>query len=158
MRDLFVLGGVLWLLGLTPIAEAQVSQPAVPTKAKLVVLPAAGDLQTTVPLAEREVDISPTSPLCNLPLTPPPTGAVINPTVGALDDPFTAGRECRIAMPTGLPEGTGYRGAVSFFFAVCNPDGKTPGSCTSIRTLGAPPFSIVNPRPPFAPTAVRILP
>ena len=130
-------------------AFTQTPAPAVPTRAKVHVLPAASD----TPVAERETLIAVDSAACNLePFTEPPPPLLVNPTMVYFADPFHAGRDCRVPMPTNIPDGQGYRGAASFYFDACGTSGQP---CSSSRTLGAPPFSIVSPLLPFAPTAVR---
>lgn len=135
-------------------AFAQVATPAIPTSVDVLVLPATGDPASslTVPLGIRTTVIPGT--VCNqaaLPVGPTP---LINPSIVEIDDPFTAGRKCRLAMPIGLPNGTGYR-AVTVFFATCN---GTP--CPSDRSLvGAPFFDLAGiPVRPAAPTSVVVRP
>lgn len=136
--------------------SAQVATPAIPTSVDVLVLPATGDPASslTVPLGIRTTVIGLTAPACNQPAVPVGPTPLINPSTVEIDDPFTAGRKCRLAMPIGLPNGTGYR-AVTVFFATCN---GTP--CPSDRSLvGAPFFDLAGiPVRPAAPTSVVVRP
>lgn len=141
---------------LTAPAWAQTPTLALPTSADVMVIPSTGDPITIAPIATRNTLVSPA--LCNL--TPSPAGALsplINPTGAEVSDPFlppSSGRVCRLAMPVGVPNGTGYR-AVAVFNADCS---GVP--CSSPRSLvGIPPFDIVGTRvPPAAPTTPAVRP
>lgn len=144
-------------LVLPGLVSAQTSTPAQITEFQLLILPGTGDPATLAPVATQTTTIGPTAN-CGLdsPTTPPPTTAV-NPTLFWLNDPFTAGKACRLSFPTNLPAGT-YQWAGVFRAAQCNPTGtQVISPCPSDRSApGVPPFSIVNltTKPPV-PTGLR---
>lgn len=150
---------LLALLCLLPCAPAfaQTSTPATPSEFQLLVLPGTGDPATVAPVLVVTTTIGPTAN-CGLdrPTTAPPTSAV-NPTLFYVDDPFTAGKACRLAFPTALPAGS-YQWAGVFRAAQCNPTGtQVISPCPSLRSAaGTPPFSVVNlTTAPPAPSGLR---
>lgn len=129
------------ILLVAPAVFAQTTQPAVPTAVEILVLPAVGDPLTVPPIATRSTPISVSSPNCNLAATPPPPGRLTNPTLVEFADPFTVGRVCQAPIPTGLPNGNGYR-------AVAVPVAPSCGSvtvCRGERSLVAvpSPFDVI---------------
>jgi hypothetical protein len=75
----------------------------------LEVWPKGADPATQAPLSL--ASFGKDTALCNLPVTPPPTGTVINPTTARLADPETLNRECELnaqAFFGAVPLGTGY--------------------------------------------------
>lgn len=132
---------------------AQVATPVLPTSADVLVIPALGDPTTVAPIAVRNTPVS--AALCNQAALPAgPLSPLINPATVEVDDPFTVGRKCRLAMPVGLPNGAGYR-AVAVFNGLC---GTSP--CSSSRSLvGIPPFDIVGIQAsPAVPTTPAVRP
>lgn len=102
-------GLIAALMGVWGVAAAQT--PAT-VSFDLHVLPAIGDPATVKPLATRTSAVSPTSPLCNQPAQPACPVPCINPASWTVDDPFVVplgSRSCRLPLPVGLPNGTGYR-------------------------------------------------
>ena len=154
MRRLFL---SLVLLLLPMAAFAQTSTPAQITEFQLLILPGTGDPATLAPVATQTTTIGPTAN-CGLDMPPgQPPATAVNPTLFWLNDPFTAGKACRLSFPTALPAGT-YQWAGVFRAAQCNPTGtQVISPCPSDRSAaGVPPFSIVNltTKPP-APTGLR---
>lgn len=145
---------VLGVLAYASLAAAQVAPVIVITSADVLVLPATGDPVTIAPMATRNTVVSATSASCNQAAMAVGPTPLINPTNGEIDDPFNAGRKCRLAIPVGLPNGTGYR-AVALFRATC--DGV---ACQSPRSaVGVPPFDIAGtPALPAAPTGLAVRP
>lgn len=143
----------LCLLSLPSLAQAQTPSVSAPTAITILLLPGTGDPLTLAPInsfttaigATQNCGIDPAS------IAPPPTAPVVNPLLYTLEDPFTAGRRCRLGFPTGLPAGS-YQWA-GVFNAMCVPNtGGSPVPCTGPRAVGQPPFSVVNPvLPPGAP-------
>jgi hypothetical protein len=148
----------LLTLALALPAAAQTDTPAPITEFQLLILPGTGDPATSTPVQTTTTTIGPTANCGLAPSTnPPPTGTVINPGLYELNDPYTAGRVCRMAFPQAVPAGS-YQWAGVLIAASCNPTGSQVISpCPSPRTVGVPPFSIVNRilRPP-APTGLRL--
>ncbi len=153
MGRLLVWFGLLaLLLGRAPTASAQTTTPAVPTAVTLTIIAATGDPVTLPAIASQTTAISAAAVVCNQAPSNPVAGVPVNPSVFAVDDPFTAGRECRVAGPLGLPNGT-FR-AVSTFSGTC-----TAGPCTSARSVVAlpGPFLIQGTiGPPSAPQDLHI--
>jgi hypothetical protein len=156
MRTLLV---VVALIVSASLALAQTPRPATVTRVDLLVIPAAGDAATVAPVATQSTALSATSSACNLaPSTAPPPASLVNPTAPwEFADPFTAGRVCRAALPTGLPDGS-YRVVAVFVADSCNPTGTQeirpcPGPRSSV---GQPPFTVASPvLAPPAPTGLR---
>jgi len=125
------------------VAFAQPTVPAVPTSVDVLVLPATGDPLTVAPIATRNTPIG-VATLCNLAASTPDASPITNPRSMEFTDPFTAGRVCRVPMPTGLPVGTGYRAVALLVAPTCSPDGVTAVTpCRSLRSaVGTPPFSV----------------
>jgi hypothetical protein len=140
MRKLLL---ALFLLIPAPVI-AQTTTPALPNSVDILILPATGDPVTIAPIANgtRNTVITPTLN-CNLPASAPGTGPMVNPTIGEFDDPFTAGRVCRVPLPVGLANGTGYRGVAVFIANTCDVGGVPTTNCRSPRSaVGIPPFSV----------------
>lgn len=138
-------------------ASAQSTVPASPNQFQVLILPPTGDPLTISPITTQTTSIGPTQN-CGIDaaqIPPPPPAPVNNPLLFAVDDPYTAGRKCRLSFPTGLPAGQ-YQWAGVWIAPSCNPSGQaaiTP--CPSPRAVGQPPFSIVNlVNPPAAPTGL----
>lgn len=126
------------LCALAVPAAAQTTQPATPTSVDILVLPATGDPLTVAPLGTRNTVISATASVCNLAASAAPTTPLINPTSAEFADPFTAGRVCKVPMPTGLPNGADYRAVAVFNAPACD---VTP--CRSPRSaVGVPSFTV----------------
>ena len=141
MRTLSLLCGLVLLA--SP-AVAQTTVPAPPVSIEAQVLPPTGDPLTVAPIAIRNTPISATNN-CNLAPTPGGTGTLplINPTSIEMDDPFTAGKVCRVPLPTGLPNGTNYRGTAVFIATTCTVNGVVQSPCRSARSaVGVPPFTV----------------
>jgi hypothetical protein len=141
-------------------AGAQTSIPAVPTQFQVLILPTTGDPLTVAPITTQTTSIGPTQN-CGIDpatLTNVPGPSATNPVLFALDDPFTAGRACRMSFPTGLMAGN-YRWAGVLIAPSCNPTGtQVISPCPGPRSVGQPPFSIVNPNPqPPAPMGLRFI-
>ena len=149
---------VVALLLVPTVLHSQSTQPALPNSVDILILPATGDPLTVAPIATRNTLISSTSN-CNLTASPPDgTSPLVNPTQAEFDDPFTAGRVCRVPLPGALPDGTGYRGVAVFIANTCTIDGQPQTNCRSPRSaVGIPPFN-VSPilTPPVAPTNLGI--
>lgn len=156
MRNLFLL--VLLLVLPVPVF-AQTSTPALPNSVDILVLPATGDPVTIAPLATRNTVIA-AATNCNLPASATGPTPLVNPTIGEFDDPFTSGRVCRVPMPVGLPNGTGYRGVAVFIANNCEVGGVPTTNCRSPRSaVAVPPFNIQPILiPPVAPTNPVIRP
>jgi hypothetical protein len=153
-RGLFAL--VLWLVCAVPGLAQTVASP---TRVDLLVIPAVGDPATVAAVATASVPVGLTAPACNqAPVTTAPPTSLVNPVNPfEFDDPFRAGRKCRISVPSGLPDGS-YRVVAVSVADTCNPTGKAPVTpCPSPRSsVGVPPFSIVSPLlAPAAPTGLR---
>jgi hypothetical protein len=131
--------------------------------ANVYVLPAAGSSDTAVAIgAPRTTLISATSSDCNLVAPAAGTTTLVNPTTVYFDDPFHAGKQCRAYLPTGLPNGTGYRAIVTLIAASCtDPNtGQISSPCESARSVaGVPPFDVTGLTVrPAAPTGVVVRP
>lgn len=131
----------LALLVIPATLAAQSTQPALPNSVDVLILPPTGDEATVAPIAVRNTVISATQN-CNLTASPAGgTTPLVNPTIAEFDDPYTAGRVCRVPLPTGLPDGVGYRGVAVFIANTCTVDGQTQTNCRSPRSaVGIPPF------------------
>lgn len=149
MKRLLLIAG---FVGFASVAQAQIATPVLPTSADVHVLPAVGDPTTTAPLATRTTLLPGT--VCNQLASSPPPTPLTNPSTVEVNDPFTPGQVCRLAVPANLPNGTGYR-IVATFSGLCN-----GVSCASDRSLvGVPPFNIVGTQVrPAAPTNVVVRP
>lgn len=129
----------------TAIARAQTVTQELPTTVDVLVLAPVGDPNTLVAIGTKTTLIGAITNNCNL---APPTGTVpsplVNPTFAYFDDPFHVGKFCRADMPTGLPDGQGYRAVAIAVAASCKPDGQTLVTpCPSLRSsVGVPPFDI----------------
>ena len=147
---------VVFALGLSEQAVAQVPKPAVPTQVEILVLPAAGDSATVGPVATQVTDIGPALN-CNHPVLPDAAVPLVNPTITQMEDPFTAGRFCRAPVPIGLPDGD-YRAVAVFVAPTCEVNGVPTSPCRSARSLvGVPPFAISGPLgPPPVPMGVKV--
>ena len=154
----------LLLLGWASTGLAQTATPAPIAAARVEVLPAVGDVTTVAAVTDLLTAIGKGSANCNLAATPAPAPGtpLVNPLWMEIEDPFIAGRWCRIALPQGLPNGTGYR-AVARFEAVAsvlscqNSNGQLVSPCRSERSAVAiPPFDIAGvvqqPAPPKTPS------
>jgi hypothetical protein len=139
-----VVAAAALVLGALPL-QAQTVTPSLPTSYDVSVLPATGDPLTVAAIAVRNTPVNGTSPICNqvaLPACPLPC---VNPTVGEVDDPYNAGRFCRLAIPIGLPVGSGYRAVAEAFVTSCIVNGVTTTPCGSGRSaVGVPPFDIAS--------------
>ena len=149
MRWSFV---VVLLMAVT--ASAQVAAPVLPNSVDVLILaPGTTDPATAPVLAQRTTIIAPGGTTCGL---QPATGIVTtNPTLVEFDDPFVGGGlKCRAAIPTGLPNGTGYR-AVVVAHGICS---GVP--CASARSLvGVPTFPISGIQAsPAVPTGLVVKP
>ena len=149
------------IAGLYDRPSAQSTKPSTPTQFQMLVLPPTGDPMTSAPVRTQTTSIGPTQNCGIDPATlpPPATGPVVNPLLFILDDPYTAGRVCRLSFPTGLEVGN-YQWAGVLIADSCNPTGSMEiKPCPGPRSVGQPPFSIANTilEPP-APTGLRLLP
>lgn len=147
----YVLGALLTCAAAP--AAAQITEVAVPTSVEILVLPAAGDPLTVLPVTNgaRFTPIG-VATNCNLAAAAAGPTPLINPAVAEFDDPFTAGRKCRVPMPTNLPNGDGYRAVAIFRTA-------PPGPSSGRSAVGIPPFDIRGTLvPPAAPTGVVVRP
>ncbi len=141
--------GLLVALGVRS-ASAQVATPAPVTSVDVLVLPAVGDPVVTAPLATRNTILTLASALCNQASLPVPGASLTNPTIAEVPDPFTAGRFCRAAIPTGLASATALR-LVAVFNSAAGPSGRSP--------VGDLPFAIAPILvPPAAPASVGVRP
>lgn len=156
---------VLCLLSSLSFAQS----PVIPTQVDVLVLPAAGDPVTVAPVANRSTVIGVRNadgtvtpgPVCDQ----PPSSAVpsiVNPTTVAFADPYHLGRDCRVPLPSGLPDGVGYRVVAQFIAPTCQPNVNQPPQtpCVSARSaVGVPPFSVASATlPPVVPTRLVVLP
>lgn len=134
-------------------AAAQVTEPAVPTSVEILVLPAVGDPLTVLPVTNgSRITLIGVATNCNLPASAPGPSPLINPTIAEVEDPFTAGRFCRVPMPTNLPNGDGYRAVAIFRTA-------PPGPSSGRSAVGIPPFDIRGTLvPPAAPKGLAVRP
>lgn len=150
------------LVSLATTVAAQTSTPAPITEVQVLILPATGDPLTLAPVSTQNITIGPTAN-CGLdPASVPPVPAgttVVNPLLFSVDDPYTTGKKCRLSFPTGLAPGS-YQWAGVFRAATCNPTGSQVVSpCPGPRSVGQPPFSVVNRvAPPAAPTGLAFTP
>jgi len=148
----------LMLLLFQAFVQGQTNQPAVPNAVDVLVLPPTGDPLTTPPLKVVTTAISATSSNCNK-ASVPALASATNPFLGQVDDPFHAGRSCDVAIPTGLPDGSGYRVVAIAVATTCNPTGTAVVSpCPGSRSaVGVPPFSILSTvSPPAVLTGVHL--
>lgn len=154
VRRVMLLGvcGVL----LARAVASQTTTTSFPTSVDILVLPATGDPAVIAPIATRTTvigtfnvstgTVTPNSQ-CGRTATTPQTAPLVNPTQVEFDDPFTAGKKCSAFIPTGLPDGTGYRAvAVAIFAGTCQSQtGQDLNPCASARSLvGVPPFGVAS--------------
>ena len=157
------------------LAQQTTTIPVQPTVATVLVIPAIGDPNTLAPIGQASTILgvgnndgltTTPGPSCNLVPAIPATGTPVNPKALAISDPFTSNRDCRLVMPIGLPNGTGYRAVATFSrpaggcvnlptdTTITNPD------CISPRSVAAGPFDIVGvviKTAPAAPQAGRVV-
>jgi hypothetical protein len=158
MRTLIVT--TLLCLLMPALAQAQTTTPAVVTQFQLLILPTTGDPLTVTPITTQTTTIGPTQ---NCGIDPAaigtPPALSVNPLLYAMDDPFVAGKKCRLSFPTTLSAGN-YRWAGVFIAATCtNAAGQPQTNCIGPRAVGQPPFSIANLlTAPGAPTGLMLLP
>lgn len=161
---------LLSMLFANPVG-AQTTSTALPTSVDILIFPSTGDPATMTPLATRTTVIGTVNATTGI-VTPnsqcgrtpsaASTSLLMNPTQAEFDDPFTSGKKCVALLPTGLPDGTGYRGVAQFTAPSCQP---TPGGalispCSSKRSqVGVPPFSVASPKTaPADPTSLVLRP
>lgn len=155
---------VLLIMLAAPV-RAQTPGPAPIHRLSLAVIALTGDPLTavaiqcgTVPCISTLGIMTPTAAPCNQ----PPSGSAgpnpVNPKVAAVDDPFTAGRECRVNFPPNMPDGQ-WRIVTYWESDTCVTPPATVGiPCVGARSGAVGPFTVVSPRlPPSAPTGPRIL-
>lgn len=163
--------GLLLCLVSAVSVHAQTIVPALPTTVDILILPASGDASSIVPLATRTTVIATVNATtgavtanaqCGRQPTTGPTTQLLNPTIAEFDDPFAAGKRCVAPLPTGLPDGAGYRAVGIFTAPSCQP---TPGGplispCSSQRSqVGVPPFTVASARtPPVVLTGLAVRP
>lgn len=127
--------------------HAQTTTNVPPTGVDILVIPATGDPAVVAPITNgmRSTPIAASAAVCNLPPgTPAPTGPVTNPPFAYFADPFTANRECRVPMPTGLADGT-YRVVARFTAPSCTVNGQTQSPCVGARSaVAANPLAIAQ--------------
>jgi hypothetical protein len=142
----YTLAALAILVGSATV-HAQTTTNIPPTGVDILVIPSTGDPATVAPITNgtRSHAISATSALCNqAPGPAAPAGPVTNPQFAYLADPFTAGRECRVAMPPNLPDGT-YRVVARFTAPSCTVNGQTQSPCVSPRSaVAANPLAIAQ--------------
>ena len=139
MRTAYAL---LLLLATAAVSRAQTPTPAIPTSVDILVLPPGSDPATAAPIATLNTPISSTQG-CNLNAPAAPPTPLVNPTAAFFDDPFTVGRFCRAAMPSGIPVGQNYIAVAQLIAPTCMNGGITLTPCPSLRSaVGTPPFSI----------------
>lgn len=159
--------GRLWtviaLLCLCPsLGQAQTTTPALPTSVDLLVFPSTGDPSVDKPIATRTTVIgtlnattgvvTPNSQ-CGRAATTAAAGPLVNPTQAEFDDPFTLGKKCVAYLPTGVPDGSGYRvDGIATYAGTCKSStGQDVTPCPSARSLvGVPPFGVVSFKTPPA--------
>lgn len=140
------------------VGHAQTATVALPTSVDILVIPATGDPATVAPVATRTTVVgtfnastgvvTPNSQCGRNPVPPPTgTGTLVNPTQAEFDDPFTVGKKCIALLPTGLPDGAGYRAVAVATAPSCQPTSGGPviTPCSGLRSLvGVPPFSVAS--------------
>ncbi len=131
----------------------QTTTTELPNSVDILVIPTTGDPAVVAPVPNGVRNTLLPGTVCNLAASPPPTLPLINPDFAEFEDPFNAGRVCRVAMPTGLATGD-YRGVAVFIANSCTDQSGAPlTNCRSARSaVGLPPFSIapirLTPVPP----------
>lgn len=146
----------IWCVLVAGPLLAQMDRPTFPVSVDVLVLPASGDPLQVAPIATRNTVIGNVNPQtgaitpnaqCGRTALPVSTPPLVNPTTTEFDDPFAAGKKCVAALPTGLPDGAGYRAVVVAVAPSCQPvlNGPVLSPCPSGRSqVGVPPFSIVS--------------
>ncbi len=139
-----------------PLLATAQQGPQLPVSVEASVIPATGDPLTIAALATQSTVVATVTngvvvpnARCNRTATPDPGTPLVNPLHMEFADPFTAGKVCQVDLPTGLPNGVGYRG-VGVAVSV---DGLK-----SARVLGIPSFSLQPTGAPAALTGVVIRP
>jgi len=164
-RSRWVVVAILISLALAVFVAAQTPTSAPIHRLSLAVIPLTGDPVTATPITCGTTPciatlgiMTPTAAPCNQPVAGVAGPNPVNPKTAAVDDPFTAGRDCRINFPPGMPDGQ-YRIVTYWESDTCVTPPATVGvPCVGGRSGAVGPFTVGSPRlPPSAPTGLRIL-
>lgn len=149
---------------------AQSKLPGTPTSIDIYVMPATGDPLTGTPvgsantvIATQNGTVVTANAQCGKdPMVGPFPPVTTNPkAIEVMPDPFNNAKVCWANVPTGLPNGNGYRVTATFTMPSCIPNGVTVSPCPSAKVLaadaaGTPLLFNLAPIPdrPVAPTRV----
>ena len=148
------------LASLLVVTGSFAQAPALPNNVNIMVLPPTGNYLTVNPLKTQWSQVMQNGSDCNL--DAPATATTLNPTYAYFRDPWRPTKFCRAKMPTGVPNGNGYRTVGVFETPTCQTsatsDFRTP--CRSVRSMVAPTtFSVSGQAwiaPPLPPQDVRL--